>query len=100
MLVTLAESVSVKFDGSCSMFGQVRPIESIWIGSQLGHEKLLPVAPPTDSATLKFGPGANEPSPRNAKLVAEPVIEIPPTDSEALAEPKLANFWVAVAPVL
>ena len=70
--VTLADSVSRKLVGSVLMSGHWIPIASMWIGSQLGHWKLLPSAAPTDSAMPKPGPARNEPSPRNAKLVACP----------------------------
>ena len=45
--MTLADRVRTKFVGSAWMFGQVIPMASIWIGSQLGHMKLSPVAAPT-----------------------------------------------------
>ncbi len=44
MPVTLADSVSTKLVGSVLMLGHWMPIESIWIGSQLGQLKLSPVA--------------------------------------------------------
>ena len=44
MPVTLADSVSRKLVGSVLMFGHWMPIESIWIGSQLGQLKLSPLA--------------------------------------------------------
>ena len=61
--VTLAESVSVKFVGSVWMCGQVMPIASILIGSQLGHMKLSPPAEPTLRKTPKLSAVWNEPSP-------------------------------------
>ena len=76
--VTLADSVRTKFAGSFSIVaGHLMPIELIWIGSQLGHLKLSPSAPPTLRKTPKPLLGWNEPSPRNAKLRASPPIDEP-----------------------
>ena len=59
MPVTLADSVSRKLVGSVLMFGHWIPIESMWIGSQLGQlRSCSPSAAPTESVTPKSGPGA------------------------------------------
>ena len=86
MLVTLADSVSVKLAGSSWMSGHVMPIDWIWIGRKLGHWNDPPVEEPTLSATPKPGRVSKLPSPRNAKLFAVPVIDSDPIFTVAPTE--------------
>ena len=71
--------------------GHLIPIESMWIGSQLGHLKASPVRAADARKTPKFVPAWNEPSPLNAKFRASPVIEMPPIVTYAPTEAKLTE---------
>ena len=75
MPVTLAESVRTKFVGSVVDVAATGCRSSrCWIGSQLGHWKLSPVAAPTRERTPKLSPAEKLPSPRKPKFVALPAI--------------------------
>src|SRR5204863_3450066 len=99
---TLAESVSWKLAGSAWMFGHSIPTALMWIGSQSGHLKLEPSAPPTERKTPKPGRVWNEPSPLNWKLrpspeiVTLPIETVTPTDWKltiASFGPALVSSW-------
>ena len=99
MPVTLADSVSTKLAGSAWMSGHSMPMAVMRTGSQLGHLKLSPLAPPTERNTPKPGRVWNEPSPRKAKFRASPAMTTLPTFTSAPTDWKLTSGSSSAAPV-
>ena len=81
------------------MSGHSIPIALMWIGSQLGHLKLEPSAPPSVRKTPNPGRVWNEPSPLNWKLRASPPITSPPTVTCAPIDAKPTSGSFGPAPV-
>jgi hypothetical protein len=96
---TFADRIRTKLPGSAWMSGHWIPISVILIGSQSGHMKSLPVAPPIVRKTPKPGFVTNVPLPRNAKLRASPLIFPNGRLTSAPTDAKLASSSVGPAGV-